>query len=138
MAVNRVAIDEFDPAVDVIEPSDQTRFNLFEFSVVAEDIPPTDPQLAPLFIAIDEFDPANDGFVPSDLTRLNVFEFALRSAGVCDNLGTFTIDAAVQTLDTTLRNVLEEILDVLLEPRAALTAAGSGLVDLTSGLWPIA
>ena len=141
MAVNQVALDEFDPAVDAIEPSDQTRFNLFEFSLVQCDIPPTDPQLAPLFIALDEFDPANDGFVPSDLTRLNVFEYALQSGGICENLDTFIIDASVQTTEITLGDVLGEILDALLEPRSALDQTFvSGtvvLTDITSGLWTV-
>ena len=142
MAVNRVALDEFDPAVDAIEPSDQTRFNLFEYSVVLKDTPPLVPQLAPLFIALDEFDPANDGYVPADLTRLNVFEYALQSGGICENLDTFIIDASVQTIEITLRIVLEEILDALVEPRSALDQTFvSGTVvldDITSGLWSIA
>ena len=154
MAVNRVALDEFDPAVDAIEPSDQTRFNIFEFSVVLEDIPPTDPQLAPLFCGLDEFDPANDGFVPSDLLRLNVFQFALQAGAICDNLGTFVIDASVQTVDITLQDVLGEILDALVEPRDAFikVALGTGkqtekgtvgpitapfLTGITSGLWSL-
>lgn len=140
MAVKRVALDEFDPAVDAIEPSDQTRFNLFEYSVVLEDVPPTDPQLAPLFIALDEFDPANDGYVPSDLLRLNVFEYALRAGGICENLDTFIIDASVQTVNITLNDVLEEMLDALVEPRGALVQSGItkfDFADIASGLWSL-
>jgi len=135
MAVRTVALDEFDPANDGIEPSDQTRFNVFEFSLVLVVTCPIPAQTNPTIIGIDEFDPINDGYVSSDLLRLNVLEYAMFPARVCDNLGTFIIDASPQTPDTTLQEVLDEIADALVEPHAVANAQGNPATEIPSGLW---